>query len=339
LNVLITGGTGFIGSNLALECAKRGHSVRVLGQENTEAETGNANLIKSKGIEVLLTNVLNFGEVRDSVKDVDVVFHLAAAQHESNVPDQYFWDVNVNGTKNLLDACVAAQVKRFVYGSTVGVYGSGAAGVLDEETPACPDNIYGVTKLAAERLVQSYMDQLSLVIIRISETYGPGDRRLLKLFRAVGDRTFFMIGDGNNLHHPIYIDDLTEGLLVSASSDAANGKVIILAGREPLTTKEMVSVIADQLGVSVREFHVPLVPLLMVATVIGRVFPAMGVHPPIYRRRMDFFTKNLIFSQEKASRVLEFTPEYSFEHGVYLTARWYQENGFLQPASLSTKEI
>jgi nucleoside-diphosphate-sugar epimerase len=283
--------------------------------------------------------VLNFDKVRDSVKDVDVVFHLAAAQHESNVPDQYFWDVNVTGTKNLLDVCLAAHVERFVYGSTIGVYGSGGETVLDEETLACPDNIYGVTKLAAERLVRSYMDQLSPVVIRISETYGPGDRRLLKLFRSLVDRTFFMIGDGNNLHHPIYIDDLTHGLLLSAESDLASGNVIILAGREHLTTKEMVSVIADQLGVSPREFHVPLVPLLMAATVIGRVFPALGVHPPIYRRRMDFFTKNLVFSQEKASRVLGFTPEYSFEHGVYLTAGWYQENGFLQLASMPSKEI
>lgn len=339
MNVLITGGTGFIGSRLALKCAKRGHSVRVLGQENTEAETSNANLIRSKGIEVLLVNVLNFDEVRDSVKDADVVFHLAAAQHESNVPDQHFWDVNATGTKNLLDACIAAQVKRFVYGSTIGVYGARVEGVLDEETPVSPDNIYGVTKLAAERLVQSHMDQLSSVIIRISETYGPGDRRLLKLFRAIGDRTFFMIGDGNNRHHPIYIDDLTEGLLLSAKSDAASGKVIILAGKEHLTTKEMVSVIADQLGVSPREFHVPLVPLLLAATVIGRVFPALGVHPPIYKRRMDFFTRNLVFSQERSSRVLGFTPEYSFEHGVYLTARWYQENSFLQSTSLSSKEI
>jgi nucleoside-diphosphate-sugar epimerase len=339
LNVLITGGTGFIGSRLALKFAEGGHSVRVLGQENTQAESSNANFIKGRGIEVRLGNVLNLDEVGDSVKNIDLVFHLAAAQHESNVPDQYFWDVNVTGTKNLLDACIAARVKRFVYGSTIGVYGSGGEGVLDEETPACPDNIYGVTKLEAERLVQSYMGQLSSVIIRISETYGPGDWRLLKLFKAVGDRTFIMIGDGNNLHHPIFIDDLTEGLWLSARSEAASGKAIILAGREPLTTKEMVSVIADQLGVSPREFHVPLVPLLMAATVIGRVFPALGVHPPIYRRRIDFFTKNLAFSQERASKFLGFTPEYSFKPGVYLTAKWYQENGFLQSASLSSKEI
>ena len=139
MNVLITGGTGFIGSRLALKFAEGGHSVRVLGQENTQAESSNANFIKGRGIEVRLGNVLNLDEVGDSVKNIDLVFHLAAAQHESNVPDQYFWDVNVTGTKNLLDACIAARVKRFVYGSTIGVYGSGGEGVLDEETPACPD--------------------------------------------------------------------------------------------------------------------------------------------------------------------------------------------------------
>ena len=141
-----------------------------------------------------------------------------------------------------------------VHGSTIGVYGAAPEGTLDEHSLVAPDNIYGVTKLEGERLVISYLDRLPVVLIRISETYGPGYRRLLKLFKAIDKGRFFMIGSGNNLHHPLYIDDLTEGFLLAAQVDEAIGKTLVLAGKEAVSTSTMAHTIADQLGTKIPGF-------------------------------------------------------------------------------------
>ena len=326
--MLITGGTGFIGSRLALRCVEDGHKVRVFGQENTEAEKANKKLIQSKGAEVVLGAITDTEKLSDVVKEIDIVFHLAAAQHEANVPDQVFRDVNVIGTKHLLDRCLEAGVRRFVHGSTIGVYGN-LEGQIDEKSPCNPENIYGVTKLESEKLVLSYKDIIPLVVIRISETYGPGDRRLLKLFRVINKNSFFMIGSGKNLHQLIFVDDLITGLINAVDSEKALGEIILLVGKEPITTNDMVKTIADSLNARILSFRAPLVPFLGLAWMMETVLRPLGIQPPLHRRRMDFFKKSFSFSTNKASDLLGFSPQYSFDQGVAQTARWYEAEGLL----------
>ncbi len=329
MRILITGGTGFIGSRLALSRLGRGDFVRVLGQANTDAETENRGLIESSGAQVLLGSVTETEKVAEAVQGIDIIFHLAAAQHEANVPDQRFWDVNVTGTMNLLEAGVKAGVKRFVHGSTIGVYGSAQKGVLDEASSLKPDNIYGITKMEAEKAVRSFEGKIPWVIIRISETYGPGDRRLLKLFKAIKKKAFFMIGRGENWHHPIYIDDLIAGLDLAAASEKAVGRTFVLAGKEPLTTRQMAQEISAALGTSVAKFHAPLGPFILLAAIMETLLRPMGIQPPLHRRRLDFFRKNFSFSIEESARNLGFVPRYSFRQGIEETARWYSEIGAL----------
>jgi nucleoside-diphosphate-sugar epimerase len=237
--------------------------------------------------------------------------------------------VNVAGTRHLLEASVQAGVKRFVHGSTIGVYGGTLAGVIDEQSPLQPDNIYGRTKLEGEQLVLSYRDKLPVVIIRIPETYGPGDYRLLKLFRAIHKKLFFMIGSGRNLHHLIYIDDLLHGLTLAATMAEASGQLFVLAGKEALTTNDMVAIIAEQLGTYVRPLRAPLSIFMVAATVLEKSFRPLGIQPPLHRRRMDFFKKSFVLSHEKASKHLGFTPNISFREGVKATAMWYRSMGYL----------
>jgi nucleoside-diphosphate-sugar epimerase len=327
--VLITGGTGFIGSRLALDWLQRGHSVRILGQENNAAESHNRRLVESKGGQIIIGSVTEKDKVFEILHGVDLVYHLAAAQHEANISDQIFWDVNVNGTKNILEASVQAQVKRFVHGSTIGVYGAALDGNLDERSPVNPDNIYGVTKLEAEKLALSFREKLPMVIVRISETYGPGDRRLLKLFRGIKKNAFFVIGTGQNVHHLLYIDDLVCGLYLAATVEAALGKIFVLSGKETVTTAAMAETISRQLGRKLPSFHLPLLPILMFATVIEKVCRPLGFQPPLHRRRMDFFRKDFCFSQEQAREILGFVPRVGFEEGVMETAGWYRQIGSL----------
>ena len=329
MNVLITGGTGFIGSRLALRCLEAGNTVVAYGQENTPAEEQNRQDIKDAGAKIVLASMLDTEALSDAMEGIDVVFHLAAAQHEANVPDSLFWDVNVNATEKIVEIAEEKGVRRFVHGSTIGVYGSALTGRLDETSELKPDNIYGVTKLAGEKVVLDAGERLPVVVIRISETYGPGDRRLLKLFKAISKRVFFMIGNGKNVHHLIYIDDLIDGFFLAAHNNSALGEVFVLAGKETVTTKEMVGTIARVLERKILPVKVPLSLMLMIATVMEAILRPMGIQPPLHRRRMDFFKKSFLFSPNKAHDMLGFEPRYSFYEGVVKTAQWYKEKQLL----------
>lgn len=325
---LITGGTGFIGSRLALRLLGDGHEVRILAQENTAAEQENRAEVEEAGAEIVLGSVTESRLVRESVRDVDLVVHLAAAQHEMDVPDAHFREVNVDGTRNMLEASEDAGVERFVHGSTIGVYGD-PSGVIDVETPPAPDNIYGVTKLEGENVVLSHASRLPVVVVRIPEVYGPGDRRLLKLFKMIDRGAFFHIGGGENFHHLIYVDDLIDGLLLAASAPDAEGERFLLAGREAVTTNEMIAAIARVLGRRPPKIRAPLSLFAVLATILEFTLRPLGIQPPLHRRRLDFFRKSFRLSAEKARRKLGFEPRVPFEEGARRTAEWYRKTGKL----------
>jgi nucleoside-diphosphate-sugar epimerase/2-polyprenyl-3-methyl-5-hydroxy-6-metoxy-1,4-benzoquinol methylase len=255
-----------------------------------------------------------------------------------NVPDEHFRNVNVQGTQNILDGCIKNGVKRYVHGSTIGVYGI-VNGRIDEQTPCNPENIYGVTKLEGEQLALSYREKLPVVVIRIPEVYGPGDRRLLKLFKLIQKNKFFMIGSGENLHHLIYIDDLIQALFKSVEKDEAVGEVFLLAGEKPISTNEMVETIAIHLGVKGSMFRVPFGPVYMLAATMETVLRPVGMQPPLHRRRMDFFKKSFELSWEKAGEILRYRPAVTFYDGVLETAKWYAKMNLIQNSNLKSLKI
>lgn len=328
MNVTVTGGTGFIGSRLASTCLARGDRVTVLGQANTPAEAENAGRLEQSGIRLVQGSITSSDVVADALAGAEVVFHLAAAQHEMNVPDQRFWDVNVGGTRNVLETAARLGVRRVVHGSTIGVYGA-LEGTIDECTPPQPDNIYGVTKLEGERVALSVASPPTVVAIRIPEVYGPGDRRLLKLFRAIERNVFFTIGSGRNLHHPIFVDDLIEGFLLAAGAERAGGQLMLFAGPAAVTTDDMVSAIAAALGRPGARFAVPLLPFWYAAAAMELTLRPLGIQPPLHRRRMDFFRKSFALRSLRARELLGFEPRTGFAAGAKATADWYRSQGLL----------
>lgn len=329
MRLLITGGTGFIGSRLARGARRAGHEVRVTGMTNTAAESANQRELEAAGADVLLAGLEEVAGDAALLEGLDALVHLAAAQHEMNVADEHFRKVNVEGTRLLLDAAKAAGVRRFVYGSTIGVYGN-RDGLISEATPPAPDNIYGRTKLEAERLVLRRAGEQPVTAIRISETYGPGDRRLLKLFRAVSKGSFFNIGPGQNLHHPVFIDDLAAGILLAAEHPAALGEAFVLPGREAVTTDAMIAAVAAAVGRPTPSLRVPLWPLSAAAAAMETTLRPLGIQPPLHRRRMDFFRKSFHFDPTKAREQLGFAPKIGFAEGAKLTAAWYRQTGDLE---------
>jgi nucleoside-diphosphate-sugar epimerase len=138
-----------------------------------------------------------------------------------------------------------------------------------------------------------------------------------------------MIGPGTNRHHLIYIDDLCDALLTAASAPKAEGEIFVLAGKDIVTTNEMVAIIAAKLNVKTRSFHAPLTPFMALATVLEKTLRPLNMQPPLHRRRLDFFKKSFAFSQDKTRNVLGFNPRVSFREGVSATADWYREMAYL----------
>lgn len=327
--LFITGGTGFIGSQLAQHARHAGYETTVASAVNSDAERWRCDLLARAGISVVEADFDDTNRLREAISGHDAVIHLGAAQHEAAAPESHFRHVNVEGTRNLLALACEMRVSRFVHGSTIGVYGQAVDGVLDEASGLSPDNPYGRTKAEAERVVREFAERIETVIVRISETYGPADLRLLKLFRAIERGRYITLGSGRNERQLIYVDDLCRALLAAAESQAAVGQTMILAGSERLTTDAMVSCISAALGKSRRAPHLPLWPFEVAAALCERCLPPLGITPPLHRRRLDFFRKSFRCSIERARNLLGFEPKVLFADGAHRTAVWYRSAGLL----------
>ena len=327
--IFITGGSGFIGARLAQVARELGYAVTVTAAVRNAAERARCDILAKSGIGVVVAPLEDSAALTRALAGHDAVIHLAAAQHEAEQPESYFEQINVEGTRRLLGLAAEAGVRRFVHGSTIGVYGSAAAGELDEDSALAPDNPYGRTKAVAETVVRESGGKLEFCIIRISETYGPGDMRLLKLFKGIARGRYVTVGKGTNLHQLIYVDDLSRGLLAAVSAEAARGATIVLAGSEQITTNQMATAIASAVDRSGRVHNVPLWPFTAAAGVFEAIFPPLGLKPPLHRRRLDFFRKSFRFSTARARNLLGCTPQVTFSDGARRTAAWYRANGYL----------
>lgn len=328
--ILITGGSGFIGCRLAQLAAGANRKITVVSAINNDSERQRCELLSKAGIHVNVASLSDRPALEKIIADQDAIVHLAAAQHEAEASDEHFRSVNVDGTRTLLQLAAKAGVRRFVHGSTIGVYGSAARkSVVDETSPLDPDNPYGRSKAEAEMVVRQFAGQLEVAIMRISETYGPGDMRLLKLFRAVARNRYVTLGTGRNIHQLIYVDDLANGLLAAVSAPGAVNATCILASGETLTTDEMVKAIGSAVGGSRKIRHLPLWPFDIAALMMETVLSPLGMRPPLHRRRLDFFRKSFRFSTERAAQLLGFQAQVRFADGARLTTQWYRDNGFL----------
>jgi len=327
--LLVTGATGFIGSRLALRAHQLGIDVLATGRAELPIENERLHELRAAGVRVEAGLLQDLALVERLLQGRDTVIHLAAAQHEAEMPESYFRAINVDAVRTLLSACRDHNVRRFVYGSTIGVYGEASESLLDEDSPLRPQNVYTHTKLEAEAIVQSSGQHFEACIVRIGETYGPGDRRLLKLFRSIARGHFVMIGSGNNRRQCIHVDDLARGLLLASQHPEAAGKTFVFAGGEIMTTQELVRQIAGVLERKPPRLRVPMWPFVAAASVMETALPPLHIAPPLHSRRLDFFRKSFVFSTARAQSLLGFQPAIAFRTGAADTVSWYRARGLL----------
>jgi nucleoside-diphosphate-sugar epimerase len=331
MQVLITGGTGFIGTSLALRLLDGGHQVRLLSLLNTPSEAANARLLNGRGARLIEGSVADRGLHGPALDGVDVVHHVAAVMREADVPDSVFWDTNLRATQDLLRSSRESGVRRFVYCSTMGVTGDVRGRRVDESTPHRPKDIYQRTKSAAETWVLSQPagPDFDTVAVRPADVYGPRDRRLLKLFRMIQRGRFVYLGDGSGRRHMIYIDDLIDGMLAAQEGASAPGRAYLLAGPAPIALRDLVAAIARQLDVAPPRWRLPYRPVWLASAAVETVCRSLGIQPPIYPRRVDFYAHDYEFDTTRARRELGFEPRVDVEEGVRRTIAAYREEGFL----------
>jgi dihydroflavonol-4-reductase len=331
MRLLVTGGTGFIGSHLAEEGRRRGADVVVLGLTDRPEERANADRLAGQGVEVISGSITDPGLCSRASRGATHIFHLAVAMREGGKKDEFFETINLDGTRRLLEAAAEAGAERFVYCSTIGIFGHQVPGVSREDSPLAPGNVYERTKVAAERMVRELAPSrgLPFVILRPADVYGPRDERLLKLFRGVSRGRFPLFGAGAGRRHMIYVDDVVSAFFLACDRPEALGEALILAGPRPCTLRELIELVRRETGVSRFGIRLPLAPMLAAAAVVEDVCRVLHLDPPIYRRRMDFFRSDSEFDTSRARRMLGWSPRVELEDGVRRTLEDYRRAGTL----------
>jgi nucleoside-diphosphate-sugar epimerase len=309
---------------LARELKKRGHEVRALVRDPRKGQ-----ILREDGIEPVSGDLVNATDVRRAAQGCEVVYHVAAIYREARFSDDVYRQVNVEGTENVIKACLSENVGRMVHCSTVGVHGDVEA-PADENAPFNPLDVYNVSKLAGERLVRKHIESgLRAAIFRPVGIHGPGDMRFHKLFRTIANGTFRMIGDGKTLYHMTYIDDLVSGIILCGEHPAALGQTYILSGPRYTTLVELATAVAAAVGGRLRSGHIPVWPVMLAARACEALCRPLGIEPPLHRRRLDFFIKDRGFSSARARQEIGYAPQVSLEDGLARTAAWYKSKGLL----------
>jgi len=328
MKVLVTGGTGFTGKALVRKLLDLGHQVVALDYKEgiKTAE------LREWGAEVVIGSVTDRDVVDRCMKGVEVVHHLAAAFRELNVDDTYYQDVNVGGTRNVLEAAHREGVKKFIYCSTCGVHGNVDHPPAGEDAPIQPADYYQQTKYEAEPVALEYVKKgLPVVILRPAAIYGPGDpERFFMIFKRVAKGRFPMFGSGRTLYHPLYIDNLVDAHILAMEPGRGVGEAYLIADEHFYPIEEIVKGVARALNVEVKIPHYPVWPVVAAGHVCEKLCRPFKITPPIFPRRVDWYRQNRAFKIDKARRDLNYQPRIGLDEGLKRTAEWYRQEGYLR---------
>jgi len=287
--------------------------------------------LPARGVVATDGDLMDAASVRRAVEGVEVVYHIAATYREAGQPDSAYRAINVDGTRNILEAARAAKVTRVVHCSTGGVHGHIEHPPANEDAPFNPGDVYQETKLAAEKLAREFgaAHGVDVVVARPIGIYGPGDTRFLRMFRGLARGRFPMIGSGQAFYHLTFIDDLVAGFRLCGTVPGAQGRTYLLAGPRYTTLEQLVQMVARELNVAPPRVHLPVWPFWTAGLLCEMVCVPLRIEPPIYRRRVDFYTKSRAFDTTRARTELGYAPQVDLEEGIKRTATWYRSEGLL----------
>jgi dihydroflavonol-4-reductase len=326
--VLVTGASGYTGTVLVKKLVAQGARVRAIARQSS-----NLTPFEGLSIEWVRGDVFDPAVIQKATRDVEYVIHVAAAYREAKITDETYYNVHIKSTQLLAQALLNQPgFKRFVHVSTVGVHGHIDEPPANEEYRFNPGDIYQRTKAEAEIWIRDFAVQngFPLSVVRPAAIYGPGDKRLLKVFKMASNPIFPLFGRGQGLYHLIHVDDLTDIFILAAIHPAAQGQVFIAGNASPSRLEDIAKTIAQEVGNErMRFIRFPAWPLFLAADICEAICRPLGIEPPLYRRRVAFFTKDRAFSTTKLKELLGYSNAIDVGEGLKNTARWYKEAGWL----------
>lgn len=325
--VLVTGATGFTGSLLVKKLCAMGCSVKAIARTSS-----NIDPLKDLPIEWFRGEVYDEETIRSATQGVEYIFHVAALFRSAKDGDDEYSLVHVKSTQLLAQAVVGnPSFKRFIHVSTMGVHGHIEQPPGNEESPYGPGDIYQETKLEAELWIRKFSEEneLPMTVIRPCGIYGPGDMRLLKIFKMAKLPVFPILGFGKCLYHLVHVDDLTDAILCAAAHDQALGEYFLAGAESHIPLTEIATIVAEELNKKLFILRIPVLPFFLLADLTEIICKPLGIEPPIYRRRVAFYTKDRSFDVSKIKKRIGFSPKHSNRDGIKETAKWYIKNNLL----------
>lgn len=306
MKVLVTGASGFIGRYIVKDLLNHGYEVRAFVRKKVEIE----------GAEIFIGDITKKETIEKALSSIDAVFHNAAYASDYGKKED-FYRVNIEGTKNVANACMKKEIKKMVYTSSAGIYGFPNTNEwITEESPKKPINVYQKTKLLSEDLLQKY--DMPLTIIRPPLVLGAGGKASFLLLSKIEKGKLSYIGSGDNYITIAHAADVAQCLrlaLEKGKDKEAYNVVSFIC-----TVKQLFEEVAARLGVKEPRRHIPYA-LAYIAAILSEIF---SKEPSLTKFRVKSFGTTRRISCEKAKKELGFKAMYDLKATVEDMVRWYK---------------
>src|SRR2546421_5561617 len=322
MNMLVTGGTGFLGKRLAMALLEHGHRVRILGRNMAPVQA-----LLAHGARPVVADLRDRDAVIAACAGVDVVFHVGALSAPWGRRATFF-ETNVGGTESVLAGCRAHGVKRMIYVSSPSVVFDGRDQRLLTEDAPYPRrfaSIYSLTKKIGEDRVRA-AQELETVILRPKAIFGPGDSSLLpRLIAAARQGRLPQIGDGRNLVDLTYVDNVVHALLLACEAQAAVQHTYTITNDEHVPLWEVIRVVLKRLGLSTNLRRVPIPAALAAASLMELRAALTGREPLLTRYSAAILARTQTYDINAARRDLGYMPQVSIADGIERTLAALEE--------------
>ena len=327
MNILVTGGTGFIGSYFVPLLLEQGHKVRLLVRDEKRAKEQ-----FGKQCEYHVGDVTDKSSLKGCCEKIDVVFHLVAKSGNELPTEENFENyrsINVIGTKNIIEEC--NNIKKFIYISSTAAMGLVKDNPITEKSKCEPYLPYQVTKYEVEELIrEKCKNGFPGIIVRPTKVYGVNEANYsyMTLAKLIKKGVFFKIGTGNNYTSNVYVSDFAQAL-VKLVDNGRIGETYIITSEESIDFIKSGQVIADELGVDFKVIRVPAWFMICAAAVEERIFLLLGKKPIVTKRNILMTIQDRIYDISKAKDQIGYQPMVTMEDGIKKVIDWYKEEGML----------
>jgi len=324
--VLVTGGTGFVGSHLVELLLRNNYALTCLVRDPLQLRW-----LEGLNVRLVRGDCTRPESLDAAMQGVSIVFHCAGLTKAQHTRDYYL--VNHLGTKNLLETCsrFSSQIDKFVLVSSQAAAGPSLDGrpVKNSDTPH-PVSDYGRSKLLAENEAHRFKDHLPIVILRPSVVYGPRDSDMFELFRWASRGLTLEMTGGERLLNLCYVDDLTAALLLSAEQNTQSGSVYFVAENRPYSWSEVRTLLLATGPVKARTIKIPYGAAYLIG--LASEFGSLISRRPALTNRQkmrEAAQRYWICDVDKTENDLRFRTEFPLEKGLKLTWQWYRKNKWL----------